>query len=472
MTLAIGTALQGGNYVIDAFCYEDTLGPTYLATHISSGQVLQVKVLGTRPQQIPDPAMRSQLHGYLQAVSALKHPQIVQNLESFEEGGICYLVMNSQLGQPLSRIVTAQSPLPPIESIAILRQIHEVLEALRPLGWAGLTLTPDQIWQGADAVPVLTGFDLPLTPANSPKDEAQLIRQLAQLLYFLLTGTWVKASVAPTANLCHCCPTLTPTLETAIRKGLGAPDASDSLDLTTWMALLPETLNVSPVAPVHVEPSAQPKPVPVFTPPPTIAPQSVQTHSPELLPLPEPLKSKGFRLQHGLVLTGLVATLTGLGGGLMLRLHTPISPSGTSRLNPEQSFPPLPDWQGDDPIAEFETPYVPDAPAARNRPEEPRHTPSAPEPIETPFRSAPTRYAPPSSDGEAAPASTRRNRDAEVSPEYSSPDAPEPPIWIEPSQPDPNVVSPAPVETAPAAAPAPEPAPAPLPPPQPISAPP
>ncbi|HEY9879770.1 MAG TPA: hypothetical protein V6D29_15025, partial [Leptolyngbyaceae cyanobacterium] len=248
MTLAIGTALQGGNYVIDAFCYEDTLGPTYLATHIPSGQILQIKVLGTRPEQIPDPEMRSQLQSYLKTVSALQHPQIPQHLESFEEGGICYLIMKTPLGQPLSQSITAQSPLSPNKALIILRQVHAALEALRPVGWTGLILVPDQIWQGADAAPVLTGFDLPLTPTEPSTDEVQLVPQLAQLLYFLLTGTRAETLAAPAVHLHHCCPGLPPSLEAAINQELLSPKASASPDLATWMGLLPESLDVRPPA--------------------------------------------------------------------------------------------------------------------------------------------------------------------------------------------------------------------------------
>lgn len=478
MTLAIGTALQNGNYVVDAFCYEDTLGPTYLATHISSGQVLQIKVLGTRPDQIPEPEMRSHLRDYLQAVNALQHPQIIQDLESFEEGGICYLVMATYAGQPLSRMITAQTSLPPTEAFAILRQIHTVLEALRPVGWTGLALTPDQIWQGPDPAPVLTGFDLPRILADSAADEAKIIPQLARLLYFLLTGVRVETVSNPADRLRQCFPELPPSLEAAISQGLVSPRAPASPDLATWMALLPETLAPSPDVPAQpVDRPPLPKPAAVVVstppvgPPQTTQPPTRPTASvsvPMKAPVSKTPKSTGFKRQHGLVLTGLVAALAGLGSGLVLRLQDPVSPGGTSRLSPEQAFPPLPDWHGNEPVAEFDTPYVPDKSTARDSPEVPRHTPSAPEPIETPFRQAPVPFAAPSSSGseDSVPEAATSDSDVEESvPEDSTP-APEQPGQVEPSQPD---LSSPPSPPAPAVAPPsdPAPAPAPLPPPAP-----
>ncbi|HEY9877435.1 MAG TPA: hypothetical protein V6D29_03210, partial [Leptolyngbyaceae cyanobacterium] len=196
--------------------------------------------------------------------------------------------------------------------------------------------------------------------------------------------------------------------------------------------------------------------------------QNALIHAPQLhatapVQLAKTPKQAGFRLQHGLVLTGLVATLVGLGGGLVLRLQSPAASDGTSRLSPEQSFPPLPDWRGNDPVAEFDTPYVPNDPTVRERSQIPHHAPSAPEPIETPFRPAPVPYGEPSSGfKKPAPEAGASDSDAEVNPEESSTAAPDQPSQAEPTQPDVDSAPPAPAAVPPAA-PAPDPAPAPAP---------
>ncbi|XGB40894.1 MAG: hypothetical protein LVS60_10790 [Nodosilinea sp. LVE1205-7] len=55
MTLAIGTALQYGNYVIDALGLEDSVGPVYLATYIPRGRsrLLRIWVVVTLGPFLP-----------------------------------------------------------------------------------------------------------------------------------------------------------------------------------------------------------------------------------------------------------------------------------------------------------------------------------------------------------------------------------------------------------------------------------
>ena len=73
-----------------------------------------------------------------------------------------------------------------------------------------------------------------------------------------------------------------------------------------------------------------------------------------------------------LVITGLVATFSGLGFGLYARLH-PASSASQERLNPNQSFPPLPDWNEDDLWQPWDQ-----APALRSRPDYGNTPPSGP----------------------------------------------------------------------------------------------
>jgi hypothetical protein len=73
MTLAVGTALQNGTYVIDAWVAEDAVGPVYLAMDVPKGQWIQLRILGSRrPETLPDASQRQGFYQYLNQVNSLK----------------------------------------------------------------------------------------------------------------------------------------------------------------------------------------------------------------------------------------------------------------------------------------------------------------------------------------------------------------------------------------------------------------
>ncbi|MBD0334159.1 MAG: hypothetical protein ICV62_01605 [Cyanobacteria bacterium Co-bin13] len=499
MTLPVGTALQNGSYVIDAFCFEDSLGPTYLATQVRTGQIQQIKILGARrPDQIPDPEVRSQFQSYLEQVNALNHPHIVQPLTGFEEEGVFYLVMEAAIGQPLTARITPKAPLSAQAALQVLQQLEQTLKALRPLGWAGLVLAPDQIWLRQRRL-LLTGFGFPPPDSETAAPEQEMVAQLARLLFFLLTGERAESVQAPTVHLRHRRPGLPLGFEAAVEQGLAANQPPHQnfeigLSLATWMDLLPQlppkpdeqtvALKLSEPAhgsvqgPLTVNASAAPSanaalaetpaavpseavepvptavavpnpasiaaappipdgafvdqisPVSASSDPPTAKPQAAASNPPKRQPF-------WFTLPAGLALTSLVASVAGLGFGLSLRLRAPAAPNG-SRLNPEQAFPPLPDWGGDDPVAEFDTPYLPDDSVPRERSSDaPRRELPATEPVERPLEQAPARraaplvqeeYTAPSEPWESNPSSEA------VAPEEPRPSA-EPPSMADPLSP-------------------------------------
>lgn len=431
-TLSVGTALQNGNYVIDAFCFTDALGPVYRATQVITGQVVQLRALSQPAENeqqsiVWQPEIGSQFQHYLTQINQLHHPHLARGLSSFVEGDM-YLVIEGPVGQPLSDRVLPQAPLTLRSALQALHQIRSALEALRPLGWAGLSLQPEQVGL-QDRRLILSGFGLP--PASIPYvdpfpdadiavdpavsldsiSEAALVQQLAQLLYFLLTGERPEAVAAPLVHLRHRYPGLPAELESAIASALPQSNQSDSaLTLAGWMQRLPKIPEAAPAAPpagyptpAHTTAAA---PVDQAEPPAeaaTAAASAPSRPSPQVLttavprPTPRSSPSRPGRWSGrsiGLAVTALAAAIAGLGFGLALRLGAPVTVGG-ARLSPEQAFPPLPDWEGDDPVAEFDTPYVPDQPAPPAREAEPRRELPATEPIETPFEPAPVVDTPP-----------------------------------------------------------------------------
>ncbi|HSM83883.1 MAG TPA: hypothetical protein VLS96_19495, partial [Nodosilinea sp.] len=283
MTLAVGTALQNGTYVVDAWVSEDAVGPVYLAMHVPKGQWIQLRVLGSRqPEALPPATERQAFYHYLKQVNDLKHGTFPTPLGGFEEEGICYQTLANPPGLPLDRLSPLAQPRPARLSLGIVKQILDSLEALRPLGWAGLRLTPDQVWFAPETQTItLTGFDLPLIPAaeaeadrdRTPAVEANLVRELSHLLYFLLTGQRAEHTNAPLAvDLRRRRPELPTNIDQALE--LGSPrrpgasadtEPQSALTLADWGRLLPAIADL---------PADLPQPSPTVRPAPPLAPSA------------------------------------------------------------------------------------------------------------------------------------------------------------------------------------------------------
>ncbi|OKH48378.1 hypothetical protein NIES30_10130 [Phormidium tenue NIES-30] len=473
MTIAVGTALQNGTYVIDAWVTDDAVGPVYLAMDVSKGQWIQLRILGSRsPENLPEAPQRQVFYQYLDQVNSLKQAAFSARLGGFEEEGVCYQTLASPSGIPLDRLVTEASPLAPQPSMAIIQRLADAFETLHPLGWAGLRLTPDQVWYDPQEQTItFTGFDLPpSTPAipnstdkdQAASEESAMVRDLTHLLYFLLTGQRAETTNAPLAVAVrrrH--PELPTVVDTAL--ALGSPrllngatptlqERPPTVTLSAWKALLPR--------PEQLPSTPAPRAVPQhFTSPATRAvfSQSDPGAQPQTtIDYPAQASAPVGATQHhrrsltmlALVTTGLMATASGLGFGLYARLQ-PASSASQERLNPNQSFPPLPDWNGDDLLQ----PWA-DAPARRDRPDYSNTPPpgSAPVPDFTPNPQEPAAPPPAVPQPEIVP---------EPIPEpvenWETPVAPQPEPEFEPIFPsDPT---PLPVEPAPA----PQPLPAPVP---------
>lgn len=379
MTLAIGTALQKGNYVIDALGSEDSIGPVYLATHVPSGQWAMVRVLGSRhPEAMPTPEQRSAFYQYLVEVSDLGHGLLPNRLRGFEEDGVCYQALSMPKGESLAAIVSPQQSLSLAHSLAIIRSLGDVLQALQPHGWSGLHITPDQVWQWPDGQHLtFTGFNLPASPElDHPTAETTVVQALTHLLYFLLTGQRADATQTPIViDLHHRRPGLSAQVDGALQRGSLA--MSNPIALADWLALLPAADPASVTvsgAPTMAKPqlsvasssampqasissssssSDKPESTVVVSPAQPRSSAHAVTQAKAITTKPhQPRKSSGLA-PWALLTTGLAAGLSGLVFGFYVRLQpVPVDASSNStnstRFNPNQSFPPLPDWQGQD----------------------------------------------------------------------------------------------------------------------------
>mgnify|MGYP006274344523 CR=1 FL=1 len=387
MTLPTGTALHHGHYVIDAFSAEDAIGPIYLATHIPRGRWVQLRILGSRhPESIPFPEQRQAFYHYLGSVRDLHHPLFSGQISGFEDSGVCYQVMEANLGHPLGRFVSADHPISPRQSLTWVRQVAQGLLTLKPLGWQGLTLTPDQFWQRPQETTLtFTGFDFPsFEPMAEAHQEARLVKGLSYLLYFLLTGQRAEQTQAPLAvDVRNRLPGLPYELDTALQLGSRQDENRPSITLTQWMEMLPdlEPLQSASRGPEPAKSGEGYAPMTdakalshgsksLSTPARAAARQTVMAAV-----VQAPPSSSRKWATAALICTVLVASCGGLGLGLTARMQ-PAQSNRSIRLNPEQSFPPLSDWSGDDPVDSWEvSPIRRSLPDYGDRPARPRNVP-------------------------------------------------------------------------------------------------
>jgi hypothetical protein len=389
MTLAPGTALQNGSYVVEAPGLEDSIGPVYLATDVPQGRWVQLRILGSHhPAAMPMPEIRDRFYQRLGTLADLNHPLLPLGLGGFEEEGVCYQTLPGSLGVPFTQLVTPQSPYPLEQAVLLGQQLVDLLLALGPQGWGGIRLTLDQLWQG-DKEPSVTfiGFDLP--PAEPEAEEAQeaaLVKALGQLLYHVLAGSppTQVSSESRAIALQQQRPDLPPNLIPLL-----APEAQAEpvITLADWRSRLAPLDGPLPTTP---EPAIDPVIQPVVPAPSTLA----QAPTPPRTSLQPSWK---FVIPGALMVTGLVASLTGLGVGLYARLQPSNgTSSAVDRLNPSQSFPSLPDWSADDwSNSDLWQPWDQAPNRRRDRPsygEAPSSRPASP--TETPSESTPPTVAP------------------------------------------------------------------------------
>jgi hypothetical protein len=369
MTLALGTSLQHGTYVIDALSGDDSIGPLYLATHVPSGQWVLVRVLGSRhPELLPDTAQRTAFYQYLETLNQLGQVILPTHLHGFEEDRVCYQTFSQPQGSPLSQRVTPQNPMPFAASLAVVQRLAQDLERLRPLDWVGLSLAPDQVWQSnSGEMLTLTGLDFPEhADPNQPapdlsRNEARLVRGLTELLYFLLTGQWASHTQATLAvDLRHHRPELPARLD-AVLQTASLPLA-EAPTLAQWLAQLPDGHSLAQSArPLHASgqraAGPQQAPPPVHQPAATVLAVPTAPATPTTgAVMPAKVSQRGVgKRPWALMATGLIFGL----GGVFFGLHARLQPNNSaiqSRFNPNQAFPPLPDWES--PSPSFDNPTV------------------------------------------------------------------------------------------------------------------
>ena len=179
MNPAQGTALSD-RYVLTERLAAGGMGEVWAATDTVLDRTVAVKLL--------NPAL-SQQSGFLarfraeaRCSAALQHPNIITMLDYGEDDGAAFLVMELVSGQPLSQIIAERAPLPTPETVSILTQAANALEAAHQGGIVHRDVKPANIMVTADGIAKLTDFGISRLVGTAPLTQTGEILGTAQYL--------------------------------------------------------------------------------------------------------------------------------------------------------------------------------------------------------------------------------------------------------------------------------------------------
>ena len=117
-----------GEYVISSLLGTGGMGSVYMASHVDTGQVVALKVLGPEQSNNPELLRRFQLEG--EVARELKHLNLVEVLGTGSTGDIHYIVQEFVDGIDVGQLISQRGSLPVKRSISIIRQLAESLAYL------------------------------------------------------------------------------------------------------------------------------------------------------------------------------------------------------------------------------------------------------------------------------------------------------------------------------------------------------
>ncbi len=345
-----GTILQQNRYRITHLLGRGGMGAVYAAWHLSLEIPVALKEL--TPQADLDPQMLGQLRAQFKreamTLARLNHNNLVRVLDSFEEGGNAYLVMEMVEGESLADRIGREGALAvPV----VLRWAHQLLDALaychgqnvlhRDIKPTNIIIRPDEqavlvdfglvkLWDPRDprTMTVVRGIG---TPEYAPPEQYEAesgstdvrsdIYGLGATLYHALAGqappTATKRIANPAALIpVHVLnPAIDPAIEAALMRALelrpidrfqSAREMADALRAPSYAPAQHYAPQRPPTSPPPPQPRSQKtaspartQPVPITKPPTRPPAQPAQQAMPQQVQRQMPQQAPQQLLQQG-----------------------------------------------------------------------------------------------------------------------------------------------------------------------------
>lgn len=175
MYLTNGTLLQGGKYKIERYISSGGFGCTYEGVHVLLKKRIAIKeffvkdfcnrdeatatiTVGTTSKAALVQKLKAKFIEEAQAVSELKHPNIVNVYDVFEENGTAYYVMDYIDGSSLDEIIKVHGPLNEQKATEYILQVADALKYVHAKNRLHLDIKPGNIMVGKEGNAVLIDF--------------------------------------------------------------------------------------------------------------------------------------------------------------------------------------------------------------------------------------------------------------------------------------------------------------------------
>lgn len=162
MYLSENTLLQGGKYKIVRFISSGGFGNTYEGVHTLMNTRVAIKEffpkifckreektshvsVATQGNQELVDKLRKKFNEEATAVFQMKHDNIVRVLDTFEENGTAYYVMEYIDGKSLNTIIKESGALPEAEAVDYVRQVADAIKYVHSLNRLHLDIKPGNI---------------------------------------------------------------------------------------------------------------------------------------------------------------------------------------------------------------------------------------------------------------------------------------------------------------------------------------
>lgn len=149
--------LLGGRYRLDDRIAAGGMGEVWQATDTVLGRAVAVKTL--LADRATDPGFQRRFRHEAQALAALRHPGVVA-VYDFGNTAVedAYLVMARVEGQPLNRVLAERGRLSPAETMSVVAQAAQALEAAHEAGIVHRDVKPGNLLIEPDGTVVLVDF--------------------------------------------------------------------------------------------------------------------------------------------------------------------------------------------------------------------------------------------------------------------------------------------------------------------------
>ena len=126
-----------------------------------------VKILGAAA----DPAFRDRFTTEARRAASVSHPNIVTVFDEGQDGNDAFIVMEDVRGRSLRDVIAERGALPPVEAVAIVRQIADALDATHRAGLVHLDVKPANVIVDGAGTAKLTDFGIARAARDSEERE-------------------------------------------------------------------------------------------------------------------------------------------------------------------------------------------------------------------------------------------------------------------------------------------------------------